>query len=999
MKLHRLELEGFGPFLTRQVVDFDAFDDDGIFLIAGRTGAGKSSILDGVSFALYGGVPRYDGGAKRLRSDHCRPQDRSEVRLEFTVADRRWRVTRSPEYERPKKNGTGLTMEEHRAVVEELVDGTWVGRAAKPRDAGELLSEILGLGREQFQQVILLAQNRFAQFLLARNDDRQALLRALFGTRTYQDYERALGERRTRAEEAVADRLREIEAVLDEAERIVAAQSIRDDGEAGAAVAVAVGDRIARLERAAGRGRYRSEVLAASRAEAVTARDEAVAAHEGLKQLHERAAARHSARSALAALEARADEIAADRHTLAEARRAEGLRAPLEAAARAEQTACERRDAEASARVAWEAAGGDEGADATLLQILVDGLTGRLAVWQTAHAQEVDLAGWRAQQEEQQATAAEVAERVADLEAQRAALPTRRAELDTALRAHVELAATSDDARRAVGEASTRWEAARLAHARETQLHDAEERQLAAQTEANALAAAATALLRRRVEERAGELAAGLIDDEACPVCGSTEHPHPAPRASAPVTDDELATADERRDAAQQRARTAGEGVTAARAAHADAAARAGGLDVDAATRAYDEASARLVAAEHATRARDAVRAERDGLETVDARTAAELVELRARLSVLQAEAAALTERVRTASAAVDAARGDFATVADRIAEGESRRVAAIALREAITARLAADAAVQAAVDDRDRRVAASDFADPEAAHAALRDETVRRGLDETIAAHEKAVDVQRALLMQLEMDLAGAPDPLPGLDESAAALAEARERADAAAADAAACAHAVVALTELIARAQRGYAQIADLEMRHRLIAGVADAVAGRNERKMDLETFVLAAELEQIVAAANLRLDEMSAGRYRLAHTDALAARNAASGLGLEVVDAYTGQARPAQSLSGGETFLASLALALGLAQVVTDRAGGIRLDTLFIDEGFGSLDPQTLESAMRTLDELREGGRTVGVISHVEAMKEQIPAQLVVQAGPHGPSTIRQPALERV
>lgn len=161
-----------------------------------------------------------------------------------------------------------------------------------------------------------------------------------------------------------------------------------------------------------------------------------------------------------------------------------------------------------------------------------------------------------------------------------------------------------------------------------------------------------------------------------------------------------------------------------------------------------------------------------------------------------------------------------------------------------------------------------------------------------------------------------------------------------------------------------------------------------------MNLETFVLAAELEEIVAAANLRLADMSGGRYQLRHSDALVARGAASGLGIVVFDAFTGQTRPARSLSGGETFLSSLALALGLAEVVTARAGGIQLDTLFIDEGFGSLDGDTLEVAMRTLDELRQGGRTVGIISHVEAMQEQIPAQLTVRALPDGPSVIESP-----
>jgi len=199
--------------------------------------------------------------------------------------------------------------------------------------------------------------------------------------------------------------------------------------------------------------------------------------------------------------------------------------------------------------------------------------------------------------------------------------------------------------------------------------------------------------------------------------------------------------------------------------------------------------------------------------------------------------------------------------------------------------------------------------------------------------------------------------------------------------------------LAAVIEAATSEHARIADDAADYEVLRGLADAIAGRgaNARKMTLETFVLAAELEEIVDAANRRLSDMSTGRYQLRHSDALAARGAASGLGIVVFDAFTGQTRPAQSLSGGETFLSSLALALGLAEVVTARAGGIRLDTLFIDEGFGSLDGDTLDVAMRTLDELRQGGRTVGVISHVEAMQEQIPAQLRVRATSSGPSVI--------
>ena len=172
-----------------------------------------------------------------------------------------------------------------------------------------------------------------------------------------------------------------------------------------------------------------------------------------------------------------------------------------------------------------------------------------------------------------------------------------------------------------------------------------------------------------------------------------------------------------------------------------------------------------------------------------------------------------------------------------------------------------------------------------------------------------------------------------------------------------------------------------------------LANVVQGNepNEKRMRLESFVLAAQLEEIVAAANLRLNTMTGGRFALEHDDQLQFRGVRSGLSLAIRDEHTGRSRAAQSLSGGEMFLASLALALGLAEVVSNQAGGIRLDTLFVDEGFGSLDSDTLEVAMTTLDSLRAGGRTIGLISHVEAMKEQIPAKLQISVTDQGHSVI--------
>ena len=196
MRIHRLEIEGFGPFRDSQIVDFDAVAQDGIFLIGGKTGAGKSSILDAVCFALYGGVPRYEDGEKRLRSDHSSLDEPTRVVLEFSSGDRRWRIERVPTYERRKRNGHGTTLSPAEARLEEWVDGGWVGRAARPVDVGNELGPILGLNQQQFLQVILLAQGRFARFLLAKNDERQALLRTLFDSHRFEGYEVALERRR-----------------------------------------------------------------------------------------------------------------------------------------------------------------------------------------------------------------------------------------------------------------------------------------------------------------------------------------------------------------------------------------------------------------------------------------------------------------------------------------------------------------------------------------------------------------------------------------------------------------------------------------------------------------------------------------------------------------------------------------------------------------------------------------------------------------------------------
>ncbi|WP_345448210.1 SbcC/MukB-like Walker B domain-containing protein, partial [Microbacterium fluvii] len=674
--------------------------------------------------------------------------------------------------------------------------------------------------------------------------------------------------------------------------------------------------------------------------------------------------------------------------------RAESLRAPIEAAARAEAERSRAAELDEAATGSWRDADGSD-LDVVALRALVDELTGDLSRWAEVARLESELQGRTASLTALREAVAGSEQSLAELDARRAAVPPALEALDVQLAALAEAPVVAESARAAHAAAEAQLAAAREAEALLAERRTADEAQLAASDAATRASATVTALLRRRLAGYAGELAAGLVTGEPCAVCGSLEHPAPAPHADDPVDDAQFEAAERARDAAAEVERAAAAAASAARAAHAAALARAQGLPVAELEEAVTgTATARALAVADLDR-RTALQAQREELARLDVETAAERERLVAVLVPRREELAVGEDRVAATAAIVEAARGEAATVAARISAVTVRRDLArglVASREALDARTAIR---DATAVELDARVAASDFADAAAVGAALLSETERSLLEEALIAHEADLRAVRSRLSTLELELAGEPEQPVDLTASQEAVRAAAAAVQVATTAAERVAQAAQRLRALAERIDAAHASIAERSREHDVLAGLADAIAGRTSSRMDLETFVLAAELEEIVVAANLRLSDMSSGRYRLRHSDAVAARNAASGLGIEIVDSYTGRARPAQSLSGGETFLASLALALGLAEVVTARAGGLRLDTLFIDEGFGSLDGETLELAMATLDELRQGGRTVGVISHVEAMKEQLPAQVTVIAAPHGPSTIGQNA----
>lgn len=497
----------------------------------------------------------------------------------------------------------------------------------------------------------------------------------------------------------------------------------------------------------------------------------------------------------------------------------------------------------------------------------------------------------------------------------------------------------------------------------------------------------------QRLNGIAAELAAQLQDGEPCAVCGATDHPAPARKDAGHVDRDAEERALTAYQQAEERHSEKERHLGVVREALAAATAEAGDSPTGQLA-AHCEELERLWA--QARRDASALHPAHEELRRAEAEYEQRTAD-RQRAAVRVASRVGHRERLDRERATLEGelaqARGAAASVAARAAQLE--RQAELLTDAADTARVAEDVAQR--LKDADARLAdaafRAGFDTPHAAAAALLDDAAHRDLQRRLDAWQSEESAVRAVLAEADTAAAAQQPPAEvGSAERAASAAVQRARDAASARDAAG--RRCTELDRLSTRATAAVRQLAPLRQEYDRVARLATLTAGTssdNERKMRLESYVLAARLEQVAAAATVRLQRMSSGRYTLVHSDDRAGRGR-SGLGLHVVDAWTGRERDTATLSGGETFFASLALALGLADVVTDEAGGVRLDTLFIDEGFGSLDDQTLDEVLDVLDSLRERDRSVGIVSHVPDLRRRIHAQLEVVKGRTG-SVLRQ------
>ncbi|MBC7442612.1 MAG: SMC family ATPase [Ramlibacter sp.] len=994
MKIKRLRIAGFGPFKNEQVIDFERFDADGIFLISGKTGAGKSSILDAVCFALYGSVPRYEGTESQLRSDHCDPDDPTFVELEFGLNELDYRIYRTPRYEKTKKRGVGTTMSQPDArldVLDGAGSGGWRSIATRPVDVGHELARILPLKQDQFLQVILLAQNRFQRFLLAKTDDRRAVLRTLFGTARFERLETELINRRKLLDDDLESVRQRLAGLSGTAARQLQRQEVPTNPDRDWFDAAR--DELDAL--------FQAAALVADRCAATLAA--ATVHHQTQGDLCRAQDRRDGALSALTVLRDREPGVAADRGALRSANRAARVWPQILALQAADADLALTLAEERAARRGWlpfqedqgpSGAGDPRGGEADTLGSLgavIEVLLGQLGSLDDVVLAERRLPGLEGELTDLAVRLDRHTAAVDQTQARLDLLPERLDGIDRDLAAAVLAAAREPEARAVVQAAVSARTAAEEVRALDAQLTAAFAADTTAARENTEAAVHYQTLGDRRLAGHAVELARQLVDGAPCVVCGSTVHLSPAVGDDEPVTESDLEGARARMALAQAGLDHTHARIGSVTTALALARTRSGDGTADELAATIVAAQAALTAAETAAeravslgRDRSRLRAELDqaGLALADLRLARDGAATT--LAECRSQRQAIDERVA-------AQRGDFASVTHRASALRAELDAARILDDALARGRAGENTRQSALSAMQAQLAQEGFADQPAAAAARLDEAAMTKLEALIRRHDDEMAASRAVLAEPEVvDL---PEGRIDLEPSRTAVAAAADARDEALAARGSLHERVAVMAGLVADAGAHFDAGAELLATHTRVRELAAAVHGDepNTKRMRLETYVLAAQLEEIIAAANNRLRTMTGGRYCLEHDDSLQYRGSQSGLALMIRDAHTGRARPTHSLSGGETFLASLSLALGLAEVVSNQAGGIALDTLFVDEGFGSLDSATLETAMSTLDGLRAGGRTIGLISHVDSMKEQIPAKLVITVTDQGYSEI--------
>ena len=1076
-------MSAFGPFAGVAEVDFTLLGTEGIYLLAGETGAGKTTIFDAITFALFGQCSGEPRKPEDLRSDYANPDMQTYVDLTFELRGKSYRIKRDPGgYPRAKKRGEGTTICLAEATLE-MPDGSQLSG----KRVTEKVVELLGIDANQFGQIVMLAQGDFEKLLTEGTKERTAIFRKIFGTDIYQRFQDELGKQRKDLAERCEDGRHEAQ--------LLARQAIgcmQEGDEAKALLSDWVERDALQAANALEAFKTEKELLDARHNDAAQTLDGAQTKREQLARDLDRAQQADATRARAAQAQSQLDEIAmripqleASQESCAKAaeelpglqQRAGALRDQLPNYARHTEALAQEGRAKSTCAAAQTTLEARSDASARA-QANVQSLDEQ--VKKLAHAREALAkaeggvsAAQRGLEVAQALKDAVVTitgcdEKIAAIDVRLKKADVFLAELDQADANDQEALDTWAAKERDLAEAPQRLSQTRLeAQDTRTKISQAEdlakqlgnlERELADKTKAHQDAARAYSQaadahatrshelenLRRAYEDGlAGVLAAGLADGQPCPVCGATEHPHLALVGGSTPSKDDVQAAQKREAQAREHASalcgqaeaahklvlSCQENLDSFQQANGDSTAlseRISQLKADLAARqtavqALEEENAQLDTARHEQAAlhdRVAKRAQKRQdanslLTSIKEQLAHEQAKRQGALEALAASGHdagevdpllsesqhALDEAVRTQEScqrdahALHEAEGQLEAAKPRAEEARAAEEAAqrafeqakqdVKVAEEHTHMVAErlefvdEAAAQkelTTIEDQARRIAAALDEAREALQAAHTEQTrIASGL-ETL----------RHQLEQLgDHDTLGLTEQLAQAEE-ALANAKKRERADG---------QALATLVELTSQMTRLAANDAKLQetfARLDRLAQLANGSMAGTER-LTFETFVQMRHFEVVLAAANTRLSEMTQGQYELVRCERLEGGSAKVGLNVDVLDNFTGKARSAKSLSGGEKFMASLALALGLSEVVQRQAGGIQLDTMFVDEGFGSLDQEKLRLVMRAMSRPGSSGKLVGIISHVEELMGTIDRKIVVERGREG-STLR-------
>lgn len=1013
MRPVRLETRAFGPYAGSQILDFRELGNRTLFLIHGPTGAGKTSILDAICFALYGECSGADREPRRMRSDHADAGMLTEVILDFRLGDESYRVFRRPEQLRPKKRGGGATLARAEATLwrrsglaRDDEEGTVL--ATQWSGVTEEIERLLGFRSDQFRQVVVLPQGEFRRLLLSDSRERQSILEVLFRTELYRRIEEALKKAAKEIELQFKDAQRSRAFILEQA----AVASLDELGSRRLEVQTHIELLEAQLVTHAHAEKTAQAKLNEGRSISEKLR-EVAEAETFLAGIEQQIPLFRDKRARLAWARKAATLMADERMLEQRSRDAEDADKKLQGARKALKEAQQAKDL---ASQKFNASAENHKAVDRMREELVrlEGLTER--VGELAKAERLAVAA------EQGAKKT------------RTELSAARENMERIVSEQDETLAALETARQAIAGKellTMRLADARARHEQRTRLQELETAEASAakrvqEAVANVSKADASLLASQTrykeletawIEGQASLIGAHLVPGTPCPVCGSTDHPAPARTAENVPTEsalkkasrsvEDLRAAREEALQGEMKCRQSLLGIQAESRVlkeglkdHAEQDMAALGREIKKLQQELKEVEA------HSHRAAELTRRAAD-LEQALGQTRTSLTEMETR------SADAATEHQR-AAATLEALRRDVPDEFRKIAhlnkaKGELRGAvddieASFAkarkdLEDAAQATAAREAAFEATEEHANitgqrrleqsqefgSRLRSSGFVNEKGFTEAKDTVPEIEGLEEEIAAFESSRESAKDRLARASEAAAGlTPPDMEALEQAAT---KAKEHLAETLRQEATLKENLKRIASWLESYEKISLEAGALEDRYAVAGKLAEVAGGTNKDGITFQRFVLAALLDDVLSTASKRLHLMSNGRFHLQRVKDRTDRRTAGGLDLEVHDSYTGTTRPASSLSGGESFLASLSLALGLADVVQSYAGGIYLETIFVDEGFGSLDDEALDQALRALIDLQQTGRLVGIISHVRDLRERIDTRLEVTADRRG------------